>query len=89
MRRRLAVIASQHATEKLETPTNHRFIKKLVRKYSRTRGTAVQKKSALMIERLPAILLAMPTEPSALRDSTLLLLGYARAFRRNGSWRLT
>ncbi len=82
LRRRLAAIASCHASEKLETPTDHPLIKKLLRRYSRTRGTAVQKKDALTIERLPAILMAMPDDLPAARDAALLLLGYAGAFRR-------
>ena len=83
LRRRLAAIASKHATEKLETPTDHPLVKKLVQRYSRTRGTAVKKKDALTIERLPAILMAMPDDLPALRDRALLLLGYAGAFRRS------
>ena len=83
LRRRLAAIASKHATEKLETPTDHPLIKKLVRRYSRSRGTAEKKKDALTIERLPAILMAMPHDLPALRDRALLLLGYAGAFRRS------
>ena len=83
LRRRLAAIASKHATEKLETPTDHPLVKKLVRRYSRSRGTAEKKKDALTIERLPAILLAMPDDLPALRDRALLLLGYAGAFRRS------
>ena len=83
LRRRLAAIASKHATEKLETPTDHPLVKKLVRRYSRTRGTAEKKKDALTIERLPAILMAMPNDLPALRDRALLLLGYAGAFRRS------
>jgi len=83
LRRRLAAIASKHATEKLETPTDHPLVKKLVRRYSRSRGTAVKKKDALTIERLPAIFMAMPDDLPALRDRALLLLGYAGAFRRS------
>ena len=83
LRRRLAAIASKHATEKLETPTNHPLVKKLLRRYSRSRGTAEKKKDALTIERLPAILMAMPDDLPALRDRALLLLGYAGAFRRS------
>ena len=83
LRRRLAAIASKHATEKLVTPTDHPLVKKLVRRYSRSRGTAQKKKDALTIERLPAILMAMPDDLPALRDRALLLLGYAGAFRRS------
>ena len=83
LRRRLAAIASKHATEKLETSTDHPLVKKLVRRYGRSRGTAKKKEDALTIERLPAILMAMPDDLPALRDRALLLLGYAGAFRRS------
>jgi len=83
LRRRLAAISSRHAIEHVATPTDHPLIKKLVRRYSRTRGTAVQKKDALTIDRLPTLLLAMPDDLPAARDRALLLLGYAGAFRRS------
>ncbi len=83
LRRRLAAIASRHATAGLETPTDHPLVRKLLRRYSRSRGTAVKKKEPLLVERLPAILMAMPDDLPALRDRALLLLGYAGAFRRS------
>jgi len=79
LRRRLAAIASRHATAGLETPTEH----SLVRRYSRARGTAVGEKEPLLIKQLPAILMAMPDDQLATRDRALLLLGYAGAFRRS------
>jgi len=83
LRRRLAAIASRHATAGLETPTDHPLVRKLLRRYSRSRGTAVKKKEPLLIERLPALLMAMPDNLPATRDRALLLLGYAGAFRRS------
>jgi len=83
LRRRLAAIASRHATAGLETPTDHPLVRKLLRRYSRSRGTAVKKKEPLLIERLPALLMAMPGDLPAARDRALLLLGYAGAFRRS------
>ncbi len=83
LRRRLAAIASRHATAGLESPTDHPLVRKLLRRYSRTRGTSAKKKEPLLIERLPAILMAMPDDLPALRDRALLLLGYAGAFRRS------
>jgi len=58
-------------------------VRRLLRRYSRARGTAVRKKEPLLIERLPAILMAMPDDQLATRDRALLLLGYAGAFRRS------
>jgi len=43
----------------------------------------VRKKEPLLIEQLPAILMAMPDDQLATRDRALLLLGYAGAFRRS------
>ncbi len=83
LRRRLAAIASRHATAGFETPTEHSLVRRLLRRYSRARGTAVRKKEPLLIEQLPAILAAMPDDQLAARDRTLLLLGYAGAFRRS------
>jgi len=83
LRRRLAAIASRHATARLETPTEHSLVRRLLRRYSRARGTAVRKKEQLLIEQLPAILIAMPDDQLAIRDRALLLLGYAGAFRRS------
>ncbi len=82
LRRRLAAIASRHATAGLETPTDHPLVRKLLRRYSRSRGTAAKKKEPLLVERLPALLMAMPDDLPAARDRALLLLGYAGAFRR-------
>jgi len=83
LRRRLAAIASRHAMAGLETPTDHPLVRKLLRRYSRIRGTAAKKKEPLLVERLPALLMAMPDDLAAARDRALLLLGYAGAFRRS------
>jgi len=83
LRRRLAAIASRHATAGLETPTDHPLVRKLLRRYSRSRGTAVRKKDPLLIDRLPVLFMAMTEDLAAARDRALLLLGYAGAFRRS------
>ncbi len=83
LRRRLAAIASRHATAGLETPTDHPLVRRLLRRYSLSRGVAVRKKEPLLIDRLAAILMAIGDELPARRDRALLLLGYAGAFRRS------
>jgi integrase len=83
LRRRLAAIAVRHTSESHETPTDHPLVRRMLRRYARTRGTAVKKKEPLTIERLPAIVAAMPGDLPALRDRALILLGYAGAFRRS------
>ena len=84
LRRRLAAIAVRHTTAGLDTPTDHPLVRRMLRRYARTRGTAVRKKEPLTIERLPALLIAMTAAgPATARDRALLLLGYAGAFRRS------
>jgi len=83
LRRRLAAIAVRHTAAGQETPTDHPFVRRMLRRYARTRGTAAKKKEPLTIERLPAIVAAMPDDLAALRDRALILLGYAGAFRRS------
>ena len=83
LRRRLAAIAIRHTAAGHETPTDHPLVRRILRRYARTRGTAAKKKEPLTIERLPAIIAAMPDDLPALRDRALLLLGYAGAFRRS------
>jgi integrase len=82
LRRRLAAIALHHTAHHHESPTSHPLIRRMLRSYTRVKGTAVQKKTALLIEHLPSLLMAMPDDLAAARDRALLLLGYAGAFRR-------
>jgi integrase len=83
LRRRLAAIAVRHTAAGHETPTDHPLVRRMLRRYARTRGTAAKKKEPLTIERLPAIVAAMSDDLPALRDRALILLGYAGAFRRS------
>ncbi len=53
LRRRLAAIGSRHASAEVVTPTDHPLVRKLLRRYSRSRGTATQKKEPLLVEQLP------------------------------------
>jgi len=45
LRRRLAAIASRHATAGLDTPTDHPLVRKLLRRYSRTAGPRCRRRS--------------------------------------------
>jgi len=57
-------------------------VRRLLRRYARTRGTAAQKKDPVLVETLPALLAPIGPELAGLRDRALILLGYAGAFRR-------
>lgn len=83
IRWRLAAIAVRRAAAGHETPTDHPLVRRMLRRYARTRGTATKKKEPLTIERLPTIVSAMADDVAALRDRALILLGYAGAFRRS------
>ncbi len=83
LRRRLAAIAVRHTAAGHETPTDHPLVRRMLRRYARTRGTAAKKKEPLTIERMPALVAAMSDDLPALRDRALILLGYAGAFRRS------
>lgn len=85
LRRRLAAIASRHATAGLETRTDHPLLRRLLCRYGRSRAVAVSKEGALLTDRLAAILIGMGDDLSAQRDRALLLLGYAGCFRAASS----
>jgi hypothetical protein len=55
----------------------------MLRRYARTRGTAVKKNAPLGSERLPTLLASMTNGVATLRDRALILLRYAGAFRRS------
>lgn len=82
LRRRLAAIASQHTQAGHPTPTEHALVRRMLRRYARTRGTAAQKKDPVLVELLPALLAPIGGDAAGLRDRALILLGYAGAFRR-------
>jgi integrase len=82
LRRRLAAIAAQHTKAGLETPTEHALVRRMLRRYARSRGTAAQKKDPILIEVLPALLAPIADDLVGRRDRALILLGYAGAFRR-------
>ncbi|MGP6188554.1 MAG: hypothetical protein ACLPSH_00420 [Vulcanimicrobiaceae bacterium] len=58
-------------------------MRRLVARYARSRGTARKKKDPLLVERLPALIMARPDDLAACRDRAMLLPGYAGAFRRS------
>jgi hypothetical protein len=75
-------VASRHTTEGLDAPTDHPLVRRMLRRYARARGTAkkarpIKKKDALLIDRFPAILPAVPAELAPARNRALRLPGYA------------
>jgi site-specific recombinase XerD len=81
--RRVAAIRYAHKLAGLATPTEHEQVKATVRGVRRTLGTAPQKKAPATAERLIAMATVPDDSLQSLRDRSLLLLGFAGAFRRS------
>ncbi len=69
--------------------TERAYVRRLLRRYSRARGTAARKKEPLLIEQLPAILMAMPDDELAMRDRALLRSAMRGRFDAVSWWRST
>ena len=84
IKQRLVAIAQYHKERGLESPTVHEIVRRVVRGIARTNGTAQTKKSAITLDELRRMLLAIRGhDVKATRDRALLLLGFAAALRRS------
>jgi site-specific recombinase XerD len=84
--RALAAIAKAHQAAGHESPCamRHAAVKEVLAGIKRTHGTAQAGKAALLIEHLRGLLGAVPLDSLiGKRDASLLLLGFAGAFRRS------
>jgi transposase len=81
LRRRLAAIASRHATAGLATPTDHPLVRKMLRRYARSRGTAVQKKDYIGYTGLaPVLALKKEAKSGSSREAPAGALPVARTW---------
>lgn len=84
IRRHLAAIAHAHRKRGLESPVAHEIVRRVVRGVARTKGAAQARKTAITLDVLRAMLLAIRGNPlKAKRDRAILLLGFAGALRRS------
>lgn len=84
IRRHLAAIAHAHRERGLESPVAHEVVRRVVRGIARTNGSSQTRKTAITLDVLRAMLLAIRGNPlKAQRDRTILLLGFAGALRRS------
>jgi integrase len=84
IRRHLAAISFAHRERGLDSPVAHEIVRRVVRGITRKIGAAQTRKSALTLDALRAMLLAVRgdgTKPK--RDRAILLLGFAAALRRS------
>lgn len=83
--RRLAAIAKAHQAAGHESPCamRHAAVKEVLAGIRRTHGTAQAGKAALLTEHLRRLLDVIPESLIGKRDTAILLLGFAGAFRRS------
>jgi site-specific recombinase XerD len=83
IQRRLNAIAEAHKAVGLESPTHHAMVVNTMKGIRRTLGTAPVQKAPTLTEDIRAMVDTTDTSVIGTRDSALLLLGFAGAFRRS------
>jgi integrase len=81
--RKLAAIAVYHRSTDHPTPTDHDVVRAVVRGTRRQLGVAQPQKTALEIDALRTVVLAIPDDLRGMRDRALLLVCWAAALRRS------
>ncbi len=83
--RRLAAIAKAHQAAGHDSPCamRHAAVKEVLSGIKRTHGTAQAGKAALLTEHLRQLIEVIPDNLLGKRDTAILLLGFAGAFRRS------
>ncbi len=83
--RRLTAIAQAHTTAGHASPTTHPSVRQVVAGIRRAKGTAQHGKAAAVTREVRAMCEALPPTPALRRqrDTALLLVGFAGAFRRS------
>jgi site-specific recombinase XerD len=83
IQRRLNAIAEAHKAVGLESPTHHAIVANTMKGIRRTKGTAPVQKAPTLTDNIRAMVDASDIGLIGIRDSALLLLGFAGAFRRS------
>src|ERR1019366_9673024 len=81
--RKLAAVAVYHRSIDHSTPTDHDVVRAVVRGTRRQLGVVQPQKTALELEALRTVVLAIPADLRGLRDRALLLVGWTAALRRS------
>ncbi len=82
LQRRLNAIAEAHKAMGLESPTTAGIVRNTLKGIKRTMGTAPTQKAPTLIADIRSMVGAVDAGLIGLRDSALILLGFAGAFRR-------
>ena len=83
IQRRLNAIAEAHKAVGLASPTHHAMVANTMKGIRRTKGTAPAQKAPTLTDDIRAMVDATDIGLIGARDSALLLLGFAGAFRRS------
>jgi len=83
IQRRLNAIAEAHKAVGLESPTHHAMVTNTMKGIRRTKGTASEQKTPTLTDDIRAMVEATDTGIIGTRDRSLMLLGFAGAFRRS------
>ncbi len=81
--RRLASISKAHAARSAQNPTEAQIVRSTLRGVRRSKSTKQRQAKPLLKEDLFAVLACMGDDIKAVRDTAILLLGFAGAFRRS------
>jgi integrase len=81
--RKLAAIAVYHRSTDHPAPTDHDVVRAVVRGTRRQLGVAQPQKTALEIDALRSVVLAIPDDLRGRRDRARLLVGWTAALRRS------
>ena len=81
--RKLAAVAVYHRSLDHPTPTDHDVVRAVVRGTRRQLGVAQPQKTALELDALRTVVLAIPDDLRGRRDRALLLIGWTAALRRS------
>lgn len=83
IQRRLNAIAEAHKATGRESPTSAGLVRNVFKGIKRTKGTPASQKSPTLTDDIRAMVAMTDTGLIGLRDSALILLGFAGAFRRS------
>jgi integrase len=83
LNRRCAAIRYCHKAADFPDPTDHEYVRRVVRGIRRTIGTAQEQKAPATAEIVSAMLSHCPATVGGKRDRAILALGFSGAFRRS------
>jgi integrase len=81
--RRLSAVSQAHQLGGFESPTKSAKVRLVMAGIRRTKGTAADAKTPVLVEDLKRMIARLPENLLGVRDRALLLVGFSGAFRRS------